>query len=94
MNTNIKEDITMIDNHDWFWRMADYGYEQNYNAAKAGMRRFVKFVNTIDNASVREMLRSLWTLRWEEAKNDINGRSNEENQAKQEELMNALALVA
>ena len=58
------------------------------------MRRFVKFVNTIENANVREMLRNLWTLRWEEASNDINGRKDEENQTRQEELMNALALVA
>ncbi len=93
-NTNIQEAIKMIDNFDWFWRMADSGYDWRYNNAKAGMRRFVKFVNTIENANVREMLRNLWTLRWEEASNDINGRKDEENQTRQEELMNALALVA
>ena len=91
---NIQKAIKMIDSHDWYWMMSDYGYESNYNAAKAGMKMFVKFVSTIDNAKVREMLRNLWTLRWEAAREAINGRKNEENQAKQEELLNALALAA
>lgn len=93
-NTNIQEAIKMIESHDWYWMMSDYGYESNYNAAKAGMKKFVKFVSTIENANVREMLRNLWTLRWEAARDAINGRKNEDNQVKQEELMNALALAA
>ena len=93
-NTNIQEAIKMIESHDWYWMMSDYGYESNYNAAKAGMKRFVKFVSTIENTNVREMLRNLWTLRWEAARDAINGRKNEDNQVKQEELMNALALAA
>lgn len=93
-NSNIQEALQMIDSHDWYWMMADYGYESNYNAAKAGMRRFVKFVSTIEDANIREMLRNLWTLRWESARAAISGREDKENRTKQEKLLNALALAA
>ena len=87
---DIQEAIQMIENHDWFWMMADYGYEQNRNSAQTHMKSFVKLVASIADASVREMLRDLWTLRWEAARNTINGKYNENNQAKQEELIASL----
>ena len=90
----IQEALDRINRHDWFWRMEDYGYLENYNAAKAGMKSFVKFVNTIEDASIREMLRSLWTLRYEAARAAINGRDESEYTAKQVEIKNALALAA
>ena len=90
-NTNIQEALQMIDNHDWFWMMTDSGYESYRNAAKSHMKAFVKLVASIENASIREMLRNLWTLRWESARNSINGKKDEENMAKQEELLKALA---
>ena len=63
MKTNtILDAIKMIDSHDWNWRMADSGYDWKYNAAKADMKTFVKLVNTIENADVRESLRSMWVL--------------------------------
>ena len=60
--TNINEAVKMIEYHDWDWGMCDYGYEANYNSAKAHMKSFVKLVNTIGNAQVRETLRTLWVL--------------------------------
>ena len=89
-NTNIQEALRMIDNHDWYWMMTDSGFESYRNAAKSHMKAFVKMVASIENASIREMLRSLWTLRWESARDSINGRKDEKNMAKQEELLNAL----
>ena len=61
-NNNIQEAIKMIEHHDWNWRYADYGYEAHYNAAKADMKAFVKFVNGIEITEVRETLRNMWTL--------------------------------
>ena len=60
--SNINEAVKMIEHHDWDWRMCDYDYEANYNSAKAHMKSFVKLVNTIDNAQVRETLRNMWVL--------------------------------
>ena len=93
-SSNIQEALKMIDSHDWFWRMSDYGYESNYNSAKAHMKSFVKLVSRIENATIREMLRNLWQLRWESARDAINGRKDEENESKQNELKAALALAA
>ena len=61
-NSSIQEAIKMIEHHDWNWRMADSGYVANYNAAKADMKAFVKFVKTIENTEVREALRSMWVM--------------------------------
>lgn len=92
-NTNIQEALKMIDNHDWYWMMSDYNYEAHYNAAKADMKEFVRLVASIDNASIRETLRALWTLAFENARDAINGRRNDTTD-KKAELMNALALAA
>lgn len=71
-NNKIQTALDMIESYDWYWRMAD---EWLYDSAKAGMRRFVTFVNTIEDKSVRKALRGLWTLRYEETCGIISGRN-------------------
>ncbi len=87
-NNKIQEALEIINHHDWFWMMVEYGYEASYNSAKASMRSFVALVKTIDNETIREALKALWMLRFNAARN------NEDNKAKEEELMNTLALAA
>ena len=96
MNTSntIQDALEMITNHDWYWRMADYGYEANYNAAKAHMQAFLRLVNTITNDAIREALKNLWLLKFDEARDAVNGRNNEESKAKQVEIRNFLAQAA
>ena len=89
-NTTIQEALNMIDRFDWYWRMADSGYDWRYNAAKAGMRKFVALVSTIDNEIVKKALRNLWTLKFEEARDAVNGK-NTDNSEKKNEYMAALA---
>ena len=89
-NTTIQEALNMIDRFDWYWRMADSGYDWRYNAAKAGMRKFVALVSTLDNEIVRKALRNLWTLKFEEARDAVNGK-NTDNTEKKNEYMAALA---
>ena len=93
-SNNIQEAIKMIENNDWYWMMSDHGYDSHYNSAKSHMKAFVKLVASIEDANIREMLRNLWTLRWESARDTINGRKDDDNKAKQEELKNVLALAA
>ena len=71
-NNNIQEAIKMIENHDWNWRMSDYGYEQNYKSAKAHMKAFVRFVKTIDDAAVRETLRNMWKMVFNDKREEYN----------------------
>ncbi len=89
-NTTIQEALNMIDRFDWYWRMADSGYDWRYNAAKAGMRKFVALVSTIDNEIVKKALRNLWTLKFEEARDAVNGKDTD-NSEKKNEYMAALA---
>ena len=89
-NNTIQEALNRINNFDWYWRMADSGYDWRYNAAKEGMRKFVALVNTIDNEIVRKALRNLWTLKFEEARDAVNGKETD-NTEKRNEYMAALA---
>ena len=89
-NNKIQDSLQMISNFDWYWRMADSGYDWRYESAKAGMRKFVALVSTIDNEIVRKALRNLWTLKYEEARDAVNGRKTD-NTAIRNEYMAALA---
>ena len=90
-NSNIQEALQMIDHHDWYWMMSEE-YTRSYNAAKASMKAFVALLNTITNESVREALKALWMLRYNNARNTINGR--EADTSKEAELMNTIALAS
>lgn len=71
-DNKVRTALEMIENYDWFWSMAD---EWRYDSAKAGMRRFVTLVNTIEDEGVRKALRGLWALRYEETSSIISGRN-------------------
>ena len=86
-DNKIQTALEMIENYDWYWSMAD---EWRYDSAKAGMRRFVTLVSTIEDEDVRRALRGLWTLRYEEASSIINGR-NIDTSAQRNEYMAVLA---
>ena len=89
---NIQEALSIMNAHDWYWMMSEE-YTRCYNSAKASMRHFVKVVNAIDNAAIRESLKALWMLRYNNARNSINGKKEDTN-AKEAELMNTIALAA
>ena len=89
-DNTIQEALDRINNFDWYWRMADSGFDWRYERAKAGMRKFVALVNTIDNQLVRKALRGLWELKYEEAQDAVNGKSTD-NTEKRKAYMAALA---
>ena len=89
-NNKIQEALQMIESHDWYWRMADSGYDWRYENAKAGMRKFVALVHSIDNEIVRKALRNLWTLKYEEARDAVNGKETDNTEIRNE-YMAALA---
>lgn len=87
----IQEAIKMVKAHDWYWMMADYGYVENRNNAEADMRVFVKLVNTIEDETIREQLRTLWVLNHSHASKLINGNNDDDFEKKQVEILKALA---
>lgn len=89
--SSIQEALQMIDHHDWYWMMSEE-YTRSYNSAKASMKAFVALVSTITNETVREALKALWMLRYNNARNAING--GDTDTSKEAELMNTIALAA
>ena len=89
---NITEALNIMNAHDWYWMMSEE-YTRCYNAAKASMKRFVAVVNAIDNAAIRESLKALWMLRYNHARNAINGKHDDDS-AREQELMDTLAFAA
>lgn len=86
-DNKIQTALEMIENYDWYWSMSD---AWRYDSAKAGMRRFVALVNTIEDEDVRKALRGLWSLRYEETSGIISGRHADVS-AQRNEYMAALA---
>ena len=91
-NANIQEALQMIEHHDWYWMMSEE-YSRSYNAAKASMKAFVALLNTITDTTIREALKALWMLRYNKARNAING-NDTDTSTKEAELRNTLAFVA
>ena len=89
-NNKIQEAIKMIETHDWYWRMAEE-FTRHYNNAKASMKTFVTFVNTIEDKAVREQLRALWVLYFDNANAAINGKEYNGFDIKKAEILKALA---
>jgi len=65
-NNNISEALKIYHYRDWSWEMADDNFGGRYNKAKAEMKDFVALVSAIESAEVRNALRRMWTLRYEE----------------------------
>ena len=91
-SSSIQEALQMIDHHDWYWMMSEE-YTRSYNAAKAYMKAFVALVSTITDATIREALKALWMLRYNKARNAINGKATDTTN-EEAELMSTIALAA
>lgn len=88
----IKEAVKMVNEHDWFWCMADYTHPAMENA-KGHMAAFVKLTNSIDNSNVREALRNLWLAKYKWAsKNmmEIDKNSVKEYEAKEDATLTSI----
>lgn len=72
-NNNINEALKIYNYRDWTWQMADDNFSGRCRNAKAEMREFVSLVNSINDAEVREALRHMWTLRYQELQAAYNG---------------------
>ena len=90
LNNKIQEALQMIESHDWYWRMAEE-FTSYFNNAKASMKTFVTFVNTIEDKAVREQLRALWMLYFDNANAAINGKEFNGFETKKAEILKSLS---
>lgn len=76
----IEKALQIMNNHDWFWCMADNNSAYGY--ARGSMRKFVELVATIEDSEIVKALRDLWIATYN-YKDDFmfNGRNeNAENE--------------
>lgn len=60
----IKQALSILDAHDFYYMMADSSYSAAAGRAKASMRQFVKVTDTLP-ADLRQMLRDLWVATYD-----------------------------
>lgn len=60
----INKALEALNNHDWWWMMADYSHP-SIDYARGSMRYFVELVATINDANIRKALRDLWVATYD-----------------------------
>lgn len=85
----INKALAAMNNHDWYWMMADYTHP-SIDYARGNMRYFVELVATISDASTRKALRDLWVATYENVHANLfvkNEEANKQYEMKKAELM-------
>jgi len=85
----IETALKIMNQHDWYWCMADYT-NPAYGNAYGSMRAFVELVATIENSSIVKALRDLWKATYEYVHATMfgsNDAAKAEFKAKEAELM-------
>lgn len=60
----IKQALSILKSHDFYYMMVDFGYEEAEKRAKESMKLFVKVTNTLPG-EMRQLMRDLWTSAYE-----------------------------
>lgn len=87
--------LKVLKNQDWYWMMADYTHPAIDNA-RDSMRYFVKLVATIKDGIVRNAMRELWKITYENVHANMWSKNEEANKAyevKKAELMSTILPV-
>lgn len=85
----INKALDAMNNHDWWWMMADYSHPA-MDYARGNMRYFVELVATIADAGIRNALRELWKVTYEKVHANMWSKDEEANkqyEIKKAELM-------
>lgn len=85
----INKALDAMNNHDWWWMMADYSHPA-MDYARGNMRYFVELVATIADAGIRNALRELWKATYEKVHANMWSKDEEANkqyEIKKAELM-------
>lgn len=71
---NINEALRIYNHRDWTWEMAESNFTRRCEKARAEMREYVALVNTIEDAEVRDALRRMWILKYNELHAAFSGK--------------------
>lgn len=85
----INKALATMNNHDWYWMMADYSHPA-MDYARGNMRYFVELVASIKNSTIENALRELWIATYENVHANLfvrNEEANKQYEVKKAELM-------
>ncbi len=88
----IEKALSILNQHDWYWCMADYT-NPAYGNAYGSMRAFVEVVASIENSTIVKALRDLWTATYKYVHATMfssNADAKAAFEAKEAELMNII----
>ena len=89
MTNKIETALQVMNQHDWYWCMADFT-NPAYGNAFSSMRTFVELVATIEDSIIAKALRDLWTAHYNYVHATMRCNDDEAKaqfQAKETELM-------
>lgn len=65
MNDLIEKAINLINSHDWYWMMSDYGYNENFKKAENHRNQFAKVLSSINDNAIYTTLKNMWIANWD-----------------------------
>lgn len=65
MDALVNEALAIIDSHDWYWKMADCGYDANARKAKTEKDKFLSVIKKIEDEEIQNALRQIWITTYE-----------------------------
>lgn len=60
MSELIEKAIAMINNHDWYWMMCDYGYNEDMKTAENHRNQFANVLSSIKDIRICSTLKRIW----------------------------------
>lgn len=88
----INKALEAMNNHDWYWMMADYSHPA-VDYARGNMRYFVELVASITDTSIRKAMRDLWTLTYENVHKNMWGKDEEANKEYEIKKAKLMAII-
>ena len=88
----INKALEAMNNHDWYWMMADYSHPA-MDYARGNMRYFVELVATISNADIRKAMRDLWIATYENVHANLWSKDEEANKQYEMKKAKLMAII-
>jgi len=60
MKDLIEKAVKLINTHDWYWKMCDYGYNENLKQAESHRNQFSKVLSSINDIQIYSTLKEMW----------------------------------
>lgn len=93
MKDLIEKALLMINTHDWYWMMCDYGYSENLKNAENHRNQFAKVLGTINDIKIYTSLKNMWIANYNLAMANRTNGNVSIFETEIENLSNQLSLV-